>query len=44
LTDKSSTEGCRYHLAPVLIAATGLQRGEVSALAWDRVDLNAASQ
>lgn len=33
----------RYHPALVLIAATGLRRGEVLALAWDRVDLDAAS-
>lgn len=33
--------GSRYHPALVLIAATGLRRGEVLALAWDRVDLDA---
>jgi integrase len=31
----------RYHSALVLIAATGLRRGEVLALRWDKVDLDA---
>jgi integrase len=33
----------RYHPALVLIAASGLRRGEVLALAWERVDLDAAT-
>jgi integrase len=37
----AAAEGSRYHPALVLIAATGLRRGEVLALAWDRVDLDA---
>lgn len=38
----AAADGSRYHPALVLIAATGLRRGEVLALAWDRVDLDAA--
>ena len=38
----AAAEGSRYHPALVLIAATGLRRGEVLALAWSRVDLDAA--
>lgn len=30
----------RYHAALVLIATTGLRRGEAAALRWDRVDLD----
>lgn len=37
----AAAEGSRYYPALVLIAATGLRRGEVLALAWDRVDLDA---
>ncbi|GJF17719.1 site-specific integrase [Mycolicibacterium cyprinidarum] len=33
--------GSRYHAALVLIASTGLRRGEVLALRWDRIDLDA---
>lgn len=39
----AAAQGSRYHPALVLIAATGLRRGEVLALAWDRVDLDAAT-
>lgn len=38
----AAADGSRYHPALVLVAATGLRRGEVLALAWDRVDLDAA--
>jgi integrase len=33
----------RYHTALVLIASTGLRRGECLALTWDRVDLKAGT-
>jgi integrase len=33
----------RYHPALVLIASTGLRRGEALALRWDRVDLDAGT-
>jgi integrase len=35
-----SAVGLRYHLAVVVMAATGLRRGEVAALRWDALDLN----
>jgi integrase len=35
-----AAESSRYHPALVLIASTGLRRGECLALAWDRVDLD----
>lgn len=36
-----AAEASRYHPALVLIAATGLRKGEALALRWDKVDLNA---
>ena len=36
-----AAEASRYHPALVLIASTGLRRGECLALSWDRVDLDA---
>ncbi|WP_055405126.1 MULTISPECIES: site-specific integrase [unclassified Mycobacterium] len=36
-----AAEDSRYHPALVLIAATGLRKGEALGLAWDRVDLDA---
>lgn len=39
----AAAEESRYHPALVLIAATGMRRGEVLALAWDRVDLDAGT-
>ncbi|WP_231984056.1 site-specific integrase [Mycobacterium sp. 852013-51886_SCH5428379] len=35
-----AAQGLRYHLAILLMAATGLRRGEVCALAWSDVDLD----
>jgi len=39
----AATEGSRYHTALLLIAETGLRRGEALALTWERVDLDAAT-
>ena len=36
-------QSSRYHGALVLIAATGLRRGECLGLSWDRVDLDAGT-
>ena len=36
-----AAEGSRYHPVLVLIAATGLRKGEALALRWDEVDLDA---
>jgi integrase len=36
-----AAQGSRYHRALVLIASTGLRKGECLALEWDRVDLDA---
>jgi integrase len=36
-----AAESSRYHRALVLIASTGLRKGEALALSWDRVDLEA---
>lgn len=38
-----AAEDSRYHTALVLAAATGLRRGEVCALRWDAVDLDAGT-
>jgi integrase len=35
-----AAEASRYHAALVLIASTGLRKGEALALRWDRVDLD----
>jgi integrase len=35
-----AAESSRYHAALVLIASTGLRKGEALGLAWDRVDLD----
>jgi integrase len=37
----TAAEGLRYHPVLVLIAATGLRRGEALSLRWDAVDLDA---
>ena len=36
-----AAETSRYHPALVLIASTGMRKGEALALSWDRVDLDA---
>ena len=36
-------QSSRYHAALVLIAATGVRRGECLGLSWDRVDLDAGT-
>jgi integrase len=36
----SAAKASRYHPALVLIASTGLRRGEVAALRWEQVDLS----
>jgi integrase len=38
-----AAEGMRYHPAVVLIAATGLRRGEALALRWEQVNINAGT-
>lgn len=38
-----SAESSRYHPALVLIAATGMRKGEALALSWDQVDLDAGA-
>jgi integrase len=38
-----AAEASRYHPVLVLIAATGLRKGEALALRWDRVDLDAGT-
>ncbi|TAM68291.1 site-specific integrase [Mycobacterium sp.] len=38
-----AARGSRYHPALVLIASTGLRRGEAAALRWEHVDLGARS-
>jgi integrase len=39
----TAAEGLRYHRALVLIAATGLRRGEALGLRWEHVNLNDGS-
>jgi integrase len=39
----NAAETSRYHPALVLIASTGLRKGEALALRWDRVDLDAGT-
>ena len=39
----AAAEGSRYHTALLLIAATGLRRGECLALRWSDVDLDAGA-
>jgi integrase len=38
-----AAKASRYHAALVLIASTGLRKGEALALRWDRVDLDAGT-
>lgn len=38
----NAATGQRYHLAVLLMAATGLRRGEVAGLRWRDVDLDKA--
>jgi integrase len=38
-----AAEGSRYHPALLLIASTGLRKGEALALRWDHVDLDAGT-
>ena len=38
-----AAQGSRYHPVLLLIAATGLRKGEALALHWDRVDLDAGT-
>jgi len=39
----NAAEGMRYHVALVLIATTGLRRGEALALRWENLDLAAGT-
>jgi integrase len=39
----TAADASRYHPALVLIASTGLRKGEALALRWDRVDLDAGT-
>ncbi len=38
-----AAQSSRYHAALVLVAATGVRRGECLGLSWDRVDLDAGT-